>query len=315
VLAISGGVGGAKLVLGLYRVLGPNQLSVVANTGDDFQHLGLYVCPDLDTLLYTLAGIGDRERGWGRAEETWTFMHALSALGGETWFKLGDADLATHVQRTHLLGQGQTLTEVTEQFCQRLGILARLLPMSDHPVRTRIKTRDEVLAFQDYFVRQTCTPVVTGFCFEGADNAIANPRLVDALAAEDLAAIIICPSNPYLSVDPILAVRGVREALAAARAPVVAVSPLIGGTAVKGPTDKIMQELGVPRTQDAIASHYQGLLDGFVFDRQDIANCEQIGVPTLCTNTLMTTLADRERLAAEVLSFADRLRQPTHRAP
>jgi len=308
VLAISGGIGGAKLALGLYRILGPNRLSVVANTGDDFEHLGLYVSPDLDTLLYTLAGIGDRERGWGRAEETWTFMHALSVLGGETWFKLGDGDLATHVERTHLLGLGRTLTEVTDQFCRRLGVRARLLPMSDDPVRTQIETRDEVLAFQDYFVRQACTPRVTGFRFHGADDARANPRFIDALAAEDLAAVIICPSNPYLSVDPMLALRGVRDALASARAPVIAVSPIIGGAAVKGPTDKIMQELGVPKTQDSIASHYEGLLDGFVFDRKDIAIREAIAVPTLCTNTLMSTLADRDRLAGEVLNFAEQLR-------
>jgi len=313
VVAISGGVGGAKLAFGLYQVLGPDRLTVLANTGDDFEHLGLQICPDLDTLMYTLAGINDAQRGWGRAEETWTFMQALDALGGETWFALGDGDLATHVERTRLLLRGHSLTAVTDRFCRRLGIRARLLPMSDDRVQTRIETKDEVLNFQDYFVRQACRPKVTGFHFHGADAAAPNPQFVASLNDADLAAVVICPSNPFISVDPVLAVPGVRNALLKCPAPVVAVSPIIGGKAVKGPTDKMMVELGLPVSTATIADHYAEVLSGLVVDKHDARSAEVIGVPILCTNTLMETLDDRKQLARDVLSFARRLRHSNHR--
>ena len=307
VLAISGGVGGAKLALGLYRVLGADQLTVLANTGDDFEHLGLHISPDLDTLMYTLAGVSNAQYGWGRADETWHFMHALETLGGETWFRLGDADLATSVERTRLLRRRHTLSEVTERFCRRLGVRARLIPMSDDPVRTRVETEAGTLDFQDYFVREQCAPAVTGFCFEGAGGAAANPRFVEALETERLCAVVICPSNPFISIDPILAVPGVRDALVRCTAPVVAVSPIIGGAAIKGPTDKIMRELGLAPTSVAVAEHYGALLDGFVLDDMDKTSASALDMPTLCTSTLMTTLDDRESLARAVLAFAQAL--------
>jgi LPPG:FO 2-phospho-L-lactate transferase len=309
VLAISGGIGGAKLALGLYRVLAPERLSVLANTGDDFEHLGLYICPDLDTLLYTLAGINDPQQGWGRRDETWTFMQALETLGGETWFRLGDGDLAIHVERTRLLERGHSLTQITDTFRQRLGVRAELLPMSDDRVRTLVETADRVLDFQDYFVRRACTPEVIGFQFDGVDAAQPNPRITDLLDDRELMAVIICPSNPFISVDPVLAIPGMREALLRCTAPVVAVSPIIGGKAVKGPTDKMMRELGVPRTTGAIVRHYGELLDGIVVDSEDRASAAEIEVPSVCTRTLMNTLEDRERLAREVLGFAERLQQ------
>jgi LPPG:FO 2-phospho-L-lactate transferase len=253
VLALSGGIGGAKLALGLSRVLPPEQLIVVANTGDDFEHLGLSISPDLDTLMYTLADMSDPERGWGRREETWTFMTALAALGGETWFQLGDGDLATHVERTRRLAAGDTLSHITGDFCRRIGIAARILPMSDDRVRTRVRCAEGWLDFQDYFVRRRCAPAVKELSYEGAASARPQPAFMAALADARLRAIIICPSNPYLSVDPILALPGVRAALKTCPAPVIAVSPIVGGRAVKGPTAKMMRELGRPATATAVA--------------------------------------------------------------
>jgi LPPG:FO 2-phospho-L-lactate transferase len=317
VVAISGGVGGAKLALGLYRVLGPDRLTVVANTGDDFEHLGLYVSPDLDTLLYTLAGCDNAETGWGRAGETWSFMQALAALGGETWFRLGDGDLATHVERTRRLRLGHGLTAISEDFSRRLGVRARLLPMSDDPVRTMVRTADGPLPFQHYFVKQRCAPAVTGFDFRGAESARPSSAFLAGLAQPDLRAVVFCPSNPFISLDPVLALTGVREALAGCRAPVVAVSPLIGGRAIKGPTAKMMRELGMPATSAAIARYYGPLIDGFVLDHADAEEAEEVAMPVLVTGTLMASLADRESLAREVLTFADRLggRDATSRHP
>ena len=312
VLAISGGIGGAKLALGLYRVLGPDRLTVLANTGDDFEHLGLSISPDLDTLLYTLAGINDPQQGWGRRDETWTFMQVLESLGGETWFRLGDGDLAMHVERTRLLEHGQSLTQITNTFCQRLGVRAELLPMSDDRVQTQVHTNAGVLDFQDYFVRQACAPEVTGFEFAGAEMAKPNPLVIDALEDQELTAVVICPSNPFISVDPVLAVPGVRDALLRCTAPTVAVSPIIRGKAVKGPTDKMMRELGLPRTSAAIAGHYGELLDGIVLDSEDAESAAGIEVPVACTPTLMNTLEDREQLAREVLDFAGQLRRSSH---
>jgi LPPG:FO 2-phospho-L-lactate transferase len=307
VVALCGGVGGAKLALGLYRVLAPDTLTVVVNTGDDFEHLGLHVSPDLDTVLYTLAGWSDPERGWGRAGETWHFMEALGALGGPQWFNLGDRDLAMHVMRTHWLVQGGTLTDFACHATQRMGIAARILPMSDDAVRTVVDTAEGPLAFQNYFVERRCAPAVTGVRFVGAEAARPSPAFLHALADPDLQAIVICPSNPYLSIDPLLAVPGVQAALAEAPAPVVAVSPLIGGKAVKGPTDKIMAELGIAATDQAVAAHYRGLIDGLVIDEGDAAAASRLGVPSVATPTMMRDLADRERLAGEVLAFADKI--------
>jgi LPPG:FO 2-phospho-L-lactate transferase len=306
VLALSGGIGGAKLALGLYRVLAPGALTVVANTGDDFEHLGLSVSPDIDTLLYTLGGIDNQEKGWGRRDETWTFMAALETLGGETWFKLGDGDLATHVERTRRLAAGESLSRITEDFRRRLGISARLLPMTDERVRTRPRTDRGWLDFQDYFVRLHTEPVVREIVYAGAADAKANPEFLAALADDRLEAAVICPSNPFLSIDPILSLPGVRDALRNCQAPVVAVSPIIGGQAVKGPTAKIMAELGFPVSAAAVARYYGDILDLYIADESDANELSGLDIPVRVTNTLMSTLADRDALAAAVLTAARR---------
>jgi LPPG:FO 2-phospho-L-lactate transferase len=314
VLALCGGVGGAKLALGLYRVLAPHGLALCVNTGDDFVHLGLHVSPDLDTVMYALAGLDNPETGWGRRGETWTFMQALETLGGETWFRLGDGDLATHVERTRRLARGENLTAVTGDFARRLGIEAELLPMSDDPVRTLVETSEGRLPFQRYFVARRCEPAVSRIIFEGAERAKPNPPVIAALRSPDLALVVICPSNPYLSVDPILALPALRQALEDRAAPAVAISPLIGGRAVKGPTAKIMTELGVPQTQASIARHYDGLIDGIMIDRSDHAEAAGLSLTTRITGILMTSLEDRERLAREALEFGaslDRRAKPT----
>jgi LPPG:FO 2-phospho-L-lactate transferase len=306
VLALSGGIGGAKLALGLYRVLPPGSLTVVANTGDDFEHLGLSVSPDLDTLLYTLAGIDNPLTGWGRRDETWTFMKALEGLGGETWFKLGDGDLAVHVERTRRLAAGETLSQITDDFRRRLEISAELLPMSDDRVSTRLLTGTGWLDFQEYFVRRRCAPEVCEIAFAGASAASPHRAFLAALGGKNLRAVVVCPSNPFISIDPILALPGVREALRLCRAPVVAVSPIIGGQAVKGPTAKIMAELGLPVDAAAVARHYRDVLDCYVADLADAGQTRGLGVPVTLTRSLMHTLTDREALARVVLDAADR---------
>ncbi|MGH8138044.1 MAG: 2-phospho-L-lactate transferase [Steroidobacteraceae bacterium] len=309
-VALSGGIGGAKLALGLYRVLPPAALSVIVNTADDFDHLGLHICPDIDTVLYTLAGLSNPELGWGRGTETWTFLSVLEKLGGETWFRLGDGDLALHVYRTQRLAAGASLSDVTADAARQFGITATIVPMSEASIQTRVLTEEGELAFQEYFVRRRCQPRVRALRFEGAENSEPATAAVRALEPGAAGAIVICPSNPYLSVDPILAVSDMRRLLRAARAPIVAVTPLIGGAAVKGPTTKIMNELGVVPSPLAVAQHYQGLIDGFVLDARDRHLESNFDVPVHVTDTLMLTLSDRERLAREVLEFAasDRVR-------
>jgi LPPG:FO 2-phospho-L-lactate transferase len=311
VVALSGGIGGAKLVLGLSRVMRAADLVVVANTGDDFEHLGLAISPDLDTIMYALAGLDDPQRGWGRRDETWTFMAALAALGGETWFQLGDGDLATHVERTRRRAAGEALSAITADFCRRLGIAARLLPMSDDRVRTRLRTSEGWLDFQDYFVRRRCAPVVYELAYDGAATARPLPDVLAALADPRLRAVVICPSNPFVSIEPIFAVPGLRAAIAACAAPVVAVSPIIGGRAVKGPTAKMMAELGLATTASAVARRYQRLLDGYVMDHTDAADAGELGIPVAVAHILMTTLADREAVARHVLATADALAKAT----
>jgi len=305
VLALAGGIGGAKLALGLSRVLGEGELVVVGNTGDDFNHLGLAISPDLDTLLYTLSGLADRTRGWGRRHETWNFMAALERLGGPTWFRLGDADLALHVERTRRLAAGEPLSVVTDHLRRALGVATRLLPMSDDPVRTRLRSGHEWLDFQDYFVRLRCEPVVQALTYAGADAARPLPEILELLGGNDLRAVVVCPSNPFLSIEPILAIPGMRAAIGECRAPVVAVSPIIAGRAVKGPTAKMMREFGLEATAAAVAQRYADLLDVFVVDSADVDAAVPEGVDRLSAKTLMTTLADRQRLARAVLAAAD----------
>lgn len=304
VLALCGGIGGAKLALGLQGVVAPGKLAVAVNTGDDFEHLGLAISPDVDTVLYTLAGLANAELGWGRSGETWSFMGELERLGGETWFRLGDGDLAVHVERTRRLAAGEPLSAIVADFGRRFGLATRVLPMSDERVRTTVETGVGTLGFQHYFVKHRCAPLVTAIRFDGAERSLPLAAALQVLEQPDLAAIVICPSNPYLSIDPILAIPGWRLALRESRAPVIAVSPLIGGAAVKGPTAKIMRELGLEVSPLTVARHYAGIIRGFVLDEADAALASGFDVPVHVTRTLMRTLADKERLAREVLGFA-----------
>jgi len=307
IVVVSGGIGGAKLCLGLQRVLSDGALRVIVNTGDDFTHLGLYISPDVDTTVYTLAGLANQELGWGRADETWTFMRVLESLGAPTWFKLGDGDLALHIERTRRLAAGETLTSITGDVAQHLGIGSRVIPMSDDPVRTLVQTRGGVLGFQEYFVRERCGPAITGLQFQGAEAARISSAATESLRDSSLRAIVIAPSNPYLSIDPILAIPGMRAALRAAGVPIIAVTPIIGDAAVKGPTAKIMRELGVTPSPLAVVEHYRGLIDGFVLDARDASLADQIQLPVQTCDTLMLTLDDRERVARCVTEFARRL--------
>jgi LPPG:FO 2-phospho-L-lactate transferase len=300
VVALSGGVGGAKLALGLSRVVAGGDLVIVANPGDDFEHLGLAICPDLDTLTYVLAGIDDPVRGWGRAEETWNFMESLRAGGGATWFNLGDKDLELHKERTRRLAAGESLSAITTDITRRSGIAARILPATDDTLRTVVETEDGPLPFQHYFVRERCAPRVRGFRYDGAAAARPNPAVLEALLSPELEAVVICPSNPYISIDPMLAMPALRRAIAATRAPVVAVSPIVGGKAIKGPAAKMMAELGVGPTAAAIAAHYGALLDGFALDAPDAS----IAPPCLVADTVMTDTESKIALARAVLDFA-----------
>jgi LPPG:FO 2-phospho-L-lactate transferase len=305
VVVLTGGVGGAKLVLGLTQVMAPDQITAIVNTGDDFRHLGLWICPDLDTLLYTLAGKANPEHGWGLAGETWGFMAALRSLGAEDWFLLGDGDLALHVVRSARLASGATLSQISRDFALAWGLTVTMLPMSDDPVSTHLSTNEGDLPFQRYFVKRRCAPTVNAIRFEGAAAAQAAPGVVEAIQGADTRAVLIAPSNPFLSIDPILAVPGIRAALMKATAPVVAVAPIVGGKAVKGPTAKLMLELGIPVTPRAIADHYRGVIDGLLVDERD--GPEGVGIPMASADTLMVSLEDRARVASAALALADRI--------
>ena len=305
VVALSGGVGGAKLALGLSRVLPSDELLIIANTGDDFEHLGLCISPDIDTLTYVLAGLDNPVTGWGRRDETWSFMDSIGVLGGEDWFRLGDRDLALHVERTRRLRLGERLSEVTSDFCRRLGIGARIVPMSDDRMRTRVRSDAGWIDFQDYFVRQQCRPVVHELAFDGVTRARPQADIVAALRLGDVRAVIICPSNPFISVEPILAIPGMRDAIKASGAPVIAVSPIVGGQAVKGPTAKMMRELGLEASAAGVAARYGDLLDGYVVDEADAAAAGKISARVTIARTLMKSLHDRESLARVTLEAAD----------
>ena len=311
VLALAGGVGGAKLAAGLAQILG-ERLTILVNTGDDFEHLGLHISPDLDTVMYTLAGIANSVTGWGIAGESWTFMDQVARLGGQTWFNLGDRDLATHAIRTECLNRGETLTAVTAHLCRALGVRSVVLPMSDHSVRTVVHSGDQALSFQDYFVRLKCDVPVRALSFDGAASAKFNEALRDLGNSPDPLAIVICPSNPYLSIDPILALPGLREWIKSVGAPVVAVSPIVGGKAIKGPAEKIMRELGLNPSAGAIGRHYGDLLTGLVIDAVDEDSAEEVsasGVAVLSTQTIMRVAQDRVNLARDCLAFIDDLLQ------
>ena len=307
VLAITGGVGGAKLALGLSKVLGADELAFAVNTGDDFEHLGLHISPDIDSLTYALAEENNQELGWGRQGETWQFIETLDAFGGDAWFRIGDKDMALHTRRAQLLRDGATLTRATADIRKAIGIAHDILPMSDEPVRTIVHSDQGDLAFQHYFVRERCEPQVSGFTFNGIENARLNPGIRAWL--KDCSGVVICPSNPYVSVDPLLKLDGFAELLT--DIPVIAISPIVGGMAIKGPAAKMMAELDIPASAQAVAQHYQdrypGLLNGFVIDKTDenqqIAITDQLKIPTIVTNTIMLTLADRVALADTSLGF------------
>ncbi len=309
VVALAGGVGGAKLAWGLAQILPPEQLTLIVNTADDFEHLGLHISPDLDTVMYTLAGLANPETGWGVRDESWGMMDMLARYAGPTWFRLGDRDLATHLIRSQWLRDGFPLTWVTRELCKLLGVAHRVLPMSDDPVRTVVNTDAGPLPFQDYFVRRRWEPVVESIHFEGAEVAHPTQDVVLSLREGDL--IVLCPSNPFVSLDPILALPALRRIIAASRAPKLAVSPIVGGQALKGPAAKMMRELGLEVSPAGVARHYQDLLTGFVLDEQDEGHkmtiAFELGIRTLVTDTVMDTDDDRVRLAREVLEFAAQL--------
>lgn len=301
-VALAGGVGGARLADGLAQALPPENLTVIVNTGDDFEHLGLYICPDLDTVCYTLAGLANPATGWGRADETWRALETVSILGGPTWFRLGDQDLGLHLERTRRRRLGQPLSQIVQQFCQALGIGPKILPMSDDFTPTWVYTIEGEMPFQEYFVRRQCQPIVTGFHFQGAAEAFPAPGVLEAIHQADL--VVFCPSNPWVSIDPILSIPGMRAAVATR--PVVAVSPIIGGQTVKGPAAKMFTELGIPPSATAVACHYAGLLNGFVIDQADSGleeEIQQLGMKTRVTDAIMKTPLDRARLAKEVIDF------------
>ena len=303
ILAITGGVGGAKLALGLSKVLSADEVLFAVNTGDDFEHLGLHISPDIDSLTYALAEENNTDLGWGRQGETWQFIDTLAALGGESWFRLGDKDLALHIYRTQALNKGASLTEATAQIASALGISHQIVPMSDDPVRTIVHCDQGALAFQHYFVREACRPAVQGFEFEGLSQAALNPRISAWL--KDCDGVVICPSNPYVSVDPLLGLAGFRAAINSL--PVVAVSPIVGGMAIKGPAAKMMAELDVPASAAAVAAHYGDTISGFVLDQSDKKDTKQIKIPTIVTQTIMVTLEDRVSLAKDTLGFLKEL--------
>lgn len=303
--AFAGGVGGAKLADGLAQILPPEDLTIIVNTGDDFEHFGLYICPDLDTVCYTLAGLANPDTGWGRAGETWQAMENLKQLGAPDWFHLGDRDLATHLERTRRLKEGQTLTQITRDFCKAWGVKHTVLPISDDPVHTIVDTVEfGELPFQEYFVKHRCEPKVKGFRFAGIESARPTPEVRQTL--EEAETVIICPSNPWVSIDPILEVLQLRSSVHRPSS-VIAVSPIIGGKTVKGPAAKMYAELGIQPSASAVAEHYRSLLSGFVMDKMDAGLADGFTIPVLVTNTLMQSRSDRRRLAKDVLDFIQTL--------
>ncbi|MEW6566946.1 MAG: 2-phospho-L-lactate transferase [Chloroflexota bacterium] len=307
VVGLAGGVGGAKLAAGLAGVLAPDDLTVIVNTGDDFEHLGLTICPDLDTVVYTLAGRANPKTGWGRGGESWNFLGALEELGGPTWFRLGDKDLATHIERTQRLQRGERLSAITAAFCRAWGVNVRVLPMSDDRVRTVVHTTEGPLSFQEYFVARHWEPIVRGFTFEGAASARPGPGVLESLAEAD--GVLFCPSNPWVSLDPILAVPGIRPTVAAKTA--VAISPIVGGEAIRGPAAKMFRELGIQPSPLSVAEHFAGLLSGIVIDRVDRAMASELaqrGLAVRAEDTVMRSAADRRRVASHALALLGEVR-------
>lgn len=310
ILALAGGVGGARLARGLALALPPGELAVAVNVGDDFEHLGFSVSPDLDTVMYTLAGLQNPETGWGRADETWHFMEALADLGGETWFRLGDRDLAVHAERTCRLRDGARLSTITRNLCLSFGIETAVFPVTDDRLRTLVETGGETLSFQEYFVRRRCEPVLGGLRFDGANEATPSPPLAKLFERGAIEGVILCPSNPWLSVAPMLAVPGISAFLASRQVPVVAVSPIVSGHAVKGPAAKVMLELGLEVSALGVARHYGRLVDGWLIDAQDASLAPAIaseGQVVMASDTLMSSLEKSRRVAEDAVSLLRRL--------
>ena len=306
IVVLVGGVGGARLAFGFYRMLPPGDLGIVVNTGDDFEHLGLHISPDLDTVTYTLAGLANRDTGWGVANDTFQALAALERLGGPSWFRLGDRDLATHLQRTALLSGGLRLTEATARICEALGVYAPILPMTDDPVATKLVTDEGKLDFQDYFVRRRCQPVVREVRFAGVEEAMPSREVLAALREAD--GVVIAPSNPFVSVEPILAVRGVREIVASK--PAIAVSPIVGGQALKGPAAKMLGELGLDVSPLGVAGRYTGVITGFVMDQRDESLADgvsSLGLEVAVRQTIMRSDEDRVTLAQDCIELLSRL--------
>ncbi len=302
ITALAGGVGGAKLADGLNQVLPPGDLSIIVNTGDDFDHYGLRICPDLDTVCYTLADLANAETGWGLQGDTFFALEAAAGLGGPEWFRIGDRDLGTHLERTRLLEAGESLTAITARFCSRWGVSAKVIPMSDDHISTLVHTSEGTLPFQEYFVHRQCQPVVSGFTFENLENSHPAESALQALDQAD--AVVICPSNPWVSIAPILAFQEIKAILA--RKTVVAVSPIVGGRALRGPAAKMYLEMGWEASALSVARHYGSLLTGFILDRQDedeVRIIDQSGIISKAANTVMQNRADRGELARQVLEF------------
>ena len=304
ILALAGGVGGAKLVVGLAKTMDPTDLMVIVNTGDDEQFHGLHVSPDIDTMMYTLAGISDSSTGWGIAGDSFRALDMLHIYGADNWFNLGDKDLATHIRRTDLLGKGLHLSEITSQMCRQLGIECAVVPMSDQRIQTILDTEDGPLPMQEYFVRRRCEPKVSGISFKGTDEAEPSPAFKSALS--NSSGLIICPSNPFLSIGPILAIPSVRESIASFQGIRVIVSPIVDGKALRGPAGKLLKELNFPVSSVGVAQQYRGLCDFFVLDHQDAHLSDSIrdlGIRPSVTSTVMETESDKERLAQFVVNL------------
>jgi len=307
ITALAGGVGAAKLIDGLSSVVPAEKLTVIVNTGDDCEFHGLRVSPDLDIVTYTLAGLVDEEKGWGIKNDTFNCLQMLEVYGHETWFKLGDRDLATHIHRTMMLRSGYKLSEVTRDICARLGVRQRIIPMTDEYFATKIRTDKGTMHFQEYLVKRGSLDVVREIVYEGAESAKPAPGVIESIM--DAETVILCPSNPLVSIGTILAIRGVREALRESNAVKVAVSPIVGGAAVKGPADKMMSQLGIEPSALSVAKLYSDFLDAFVMDEVDaplVQEVKGLGIRVAVTNTLMRTREDRIRLAKFVLEVASK---------
>ena len=309
IVALCGGVGGSKLALGLNEILDQKNLSIITNTGDDFLYLGFYICPDIDTVIYTLAGINNPENGWGRKNETWKTLDVLKELGADTWFKLGDKDLAVHLFRSKEKRNGILLTTITRKISNKFGLRTNILPMSNHMVHTTLDTNIGEISFQDYFVRRKCEPVVKNIIFK-SKKSVATDAVNRALKAQDLNGLIICPSNPYLSIDPILSIPRIKKLIQNLKKPRIAISPIVDGDSIKGPTSKIMQEMGIEVSCSSIAKHYKGLIDGIIIDQSDEAqvnNIEKMGIQVKLANIIVKTKTEKNKLAQESLEFLDEI--------